>query len=99
MGSVLVVWILIEQEDPDIICGCESHIDSTYFNSELFPETHDVFRKDRNRYGGGVFIGVKRDLLAMQEESLEADCEAIWIKIIFAGKQPLFVWVILSSNK
>ena len=27
----------------------------------------------------------------MQEESMETDCEAVWIKIIFAGKQPLFV--------
>ena len=81
----------IEQEDPDIICGSETWIDNTYFNSELFPNSYDIFRKDRNRYGGGVFIGVKRDLLAMQEDSMDVDCEAIWIKIIFAGKQPLFV--------
>ncbi|XP_072028193.1 uncharacterized protein [Amphiura filiformis] len=82
---------VIEQEDPDIICGTESHIDSNYFTSEIFPDTHEIFRKDRNRFGGGVFIGVKKDLLAMQEENMDTDCEAIWVKILFAGKQPLYV--------
>ncbi len=67
----------IEQEDPDIICGTESHLDSTYFTSEVFPNTHDIFRKDRDKHGGGTFIGVKKDLLAMQEESMETDCEAV----------------------
>ena len=84
---------VITQENPDIICGNESHLDGDYFTSEVFPDTHEIFRKDRNRYGGGVFIGVKKDLLAMQEHSLDTDndCESIWIKIIFAGKQPLYI--------
>ena len=82
---------LVQQEDPDIICGTETHLDNTYFTSEVFPDTYDIHRKDRNRYGGGVFIGVRRDLLAMPEETLDTDCEAIWVKIIFAGKQPLYI--------
>ena len=82
---------LFEQEDPDIVCGTESHVDSDHFTSEIFPTTHDYFRKDRDKFGGGVFIGVKKDLLAMQDDSMNADCESIWVKIVFAGKQPLHI--------
>ncbi len=89
----------MEQEDPDIMCGCESHVDESYHTSELFPSNYNIYRKDRNvRHGGGVFIGLKKDLLGMEEDSFQTDCEAIWVtvkqsgsKIIFAGKQPLYV--------
>ena len=46
---------LFEQEDPDIVCVTESHVDSDHFTSEIFPTTHDYFRRDRNKFGGGVF--------------------------------------------
>ena len=82
---------VIEQEDPDIICGNESHIDGNYHSSEIFPNNYDIFRNDRDKYGGGVFLGVRSDMLAMEEESLRTDCESVWGKIIFAGKQPLYV--------
>ena len=75
----------LSKEDLDIVCGTESHVDSDHFTSEIFPTTHDYFRKDRNKFGGGVFIGVKKDLLAMQDDSMNADCESIWVKIVFAG--------------
>jgi hypothetical protein len=38
-----------------------------------------------------VFIGLKKDLLGMEEDSLKTDCEATWVKILFAGKQPLYI--------
>ena len=49
---------VIQQEEPDIICGNESHVDGNYHTSEIFPDNYDIFRNDRNRYGGGVFIGL-----------------------------------------
>ena len=80
----------IQQEDPDIICGNESHVDENYHTSEVFPDNY-IFRNDRNRYGGGVFLGLRKDLLGMKEDRLQTDSESIWVKIIFAGKQPLYV--------
>jgi len=44
----------------DILIGIESHLDESYLNSEIFLEiTYNTYRKDRNFYGGGVFISVK----------------------------------------
>ena len=82
---------LLEQEDPDIVCGAESHTGAEHFTSEIFRNSHDIFRKDRNKNGGGVFVGVRKDLLAVQEDGLDTECEALWIKILFAGKQPLYI--------
>ena len=51
----------------DIICGNEAHIDGNFYASEIFPDSYDVFRKDRHIHGG-VFIGLKRDLIGEEEE-------------------------------
>eukprot|EP00057_Strongylocentrotus_purpuratus_P010558 XP_011665032.1 PREDICTED: RNA-directed DNA polymerase from mobile element jockey-like [Strongylocentrotus purpuratus] len=40
---------------------------------------------------GEECIGLRKDLLGMEEDSLQTDCESIWVKIFFAGKQPLYV--------
>lgn len=68
---------VIQQEDPDIICGCETHLDGSYNMSGVFPGNYDIYRKERNSHGGGVFIGLRQDLLGMEEESLQTDCESI----------------------
>jgi len=47
---------IIEEHHPDIVCGCESHLDNTYHASEIFPDAYNVYRKDRVEGGGGVFI-------------------------------------------
>ena len=78
----------MEQEDPDIMCGCESHVDESYHTSELFPSNYNIYRKDRNvRHGGGVFIGLKKDLLGMEEDSFQTDCEAIRVTVKQSGSK------------
>ena len=50
---------LIKEHDIDIVMGCESHLDTSYFTSEVFPTNYVVYRKDRSIGGGGVFIAIK----------------------------------------
>ena len=49
-------YALIDSEQPDIILGTESHLDSSHSNSETIPGPYLALRKDRNINGGGVFI-------------------------------------------
>ena len=45
----------IENYNPDIIIGTETHLDSSSNSSELFPPNYSVIRKDRefdNSKGG-----------------------------------------------
>ena len=38
---------LVNERNPDIICGSESHLDQSFYTSEIFPDTYNVFREDR----------------------------------------------------
>ena len=50
----------------DILLGSESHLENTILNSEIFPNSYNIYRKDRNRHGGGVFILI-RDTFSTSE--------------------------------
>ena len=49
-------------------------------NSEIFPCGYQVYRKDRNIYGGGVFILVDNNIPSNQV-MLNSPCEAVWVQI------------------
>ena len=51
------LFILTETHQPDVIFGCESHIDKSYSTSETFPPAYTTYRKDR-AIGGGGFSSV-----------------------------------------
>ena len=68
---------LIEEHNPHIICGCESHLDSSYYNAEIFPPTYTVLRKDRVEGAGGVFLCVKEGLDVSEEPELDVNAEII----------------------
>ena len=50
---------LISIHNIDILIGTESHLDDSILNSEIFLPSFSVYRNDRNKHGGGVFILVK----------------------------------------
>ena len=47
------------EHQPDIILGCESHLDDSFASPEVFP---DIIRKDRSIGGGGVFLAVSNKI-------------------------------------
>jgi len=52
--------------DIDILVGTESHLDETVLSSEILPSNFCTYRKDRNCYGGGVFISVQNTISSLQ---------------------------------
>jgi Reverse transcriptase (RNA-dependent DNA polymerase)/Endonuclease-reverse transcriptase len=59
MGKVDKFQADIKTYDPDVILGNETWLDETVQDSQIFPSGYIIYRKDRNRHGGGVFIAVK----------------------------------------
>ena len=47
---------IMEEHQADIVIGCESHLDNSFSNQEIFPPQYVVMRKDRCIGGGGVFL-------------------------------------------
>ena len=59
---------MIDLHQLDVILGSESKIaDSSVPTCSIFPDSYEIYRKDRSLSGGGVFIAVKKSLIAEEE--------------------------------
>ena len=84
---------LIATHDPDVIFGTESHLNSSIASSETFLNQYAIYRKDRNIYGGGVFIAIKSSLTAMPINwTMDVDCEVLWLNLLVNSGNPLYIW-------
>ena len=70
----------LSRNDIDILLGSESHHENAILNSEIFSNSYTVYRKDRNRQGGGVFI-MTRHSFPTSEITLESPLEILWVKM------------------
>ena len=59
--------VLLDFHKPDIILGCESKLDCEVPAYSVFSPTYSVFRKDRNRNGGGVFQAIKSEIVCEEK--------------------------------
>jgi len=66
----------------DILAITETFLDSTIHDSHIVPPGYAVFRKDRDRHGGGVMIFVKACINAVRRCDLETNCELLWIELL-----------------
>ena len=53
------LWELLDHQNPDICCVCETWLNSDILNNEILPTSYKLFRKDRADGYGGILIGVK----------------------------------------
>ena len=74
----------------DIVALTESHLGDTILDAELFPPNYVVYRKDRNRKGGGVLLAVRDKILATRRDC-DANSEILWVDI-FCGKNKSFTF-------
>ena len=69
----------------DIICGTESWLKGekpgknpmkdAIKSSEIFPNNYTAYRNDRGTLGGGVFVLVHNDIIAVENPELVTNCE------------------------
>ena len=70
-------------QDFHILCFTETHLDPNVLDGHVLIEGFkNIFRRDRNSFGGGVMIYVSNCLKVRRREDLEpSDTEIIWIEI------------------
>ena len=86
----------LEFDNPDVLIGTETWLGSEVNSSELFPNTYNVFRKDRpldnkGRAYGGVLIAAKNNFICVQRQDLDSNCELLWVEIKITGAKPVLV--------
>ncbi len=62
MNKLDYVQTLLISKSIDILCITESWLHSQIFNNEFVPPSYTVYRRDRNRRGGGVLIIVSNQI-------------------------------------
>ena len=86
---------------PDLICGTESWLKgirpgkepskNAIKSSEIFPDDYIFHRNDRISCGGGVFTGVKKNLVATEQTELVTECEIEWTKVKMKNNRDLYL--------
>ena len=85
---------IIEEHKPDIILGNESWLHPGIANNEVFPDGYNIYRKDRTTDNhGGVFLAVKKDIIATHRKDLNTDCESIWTQCQIQNKRSKFLFL------
>ena len=84
--------LLLDTTKPDIIIGTETWLDPSISSSEYFPASrYTVYRRDRppNSNGqshGDVLIAIDSEFESTEINSLQTDCEIVWVKQITTGR-------------
>ena len=71
----------MEEHQADIVIGCESHLDNSFSNQEIFPPQYVVMGKDCCIGGGGVFLALKNHLSFVDEPNFHGNAEMVWVKL------------------
>ena len=74
---------------PDIVIGTESLLNPDIAIGEVFPNYQVLRRKRPNDAHGGVFIAVIDSLVASEVNSIQPDCENIWILTLWTPRDGL----------
>ncbi len=101
IGKTAEFAAAIDYIKPDIICGTESWLHGEKPNapptsdhiksSEIFPDNYNIFRNDRSRLGGGVFILVHKSLTVVEQPNLTTACEILWVKLKLQSTKDLYI--------
>ncbi|CAC5376108.1 unnamed protein product [Mytilus coruscus] len=86
---------------PDIICGTESWLkgvkpgknptQGAIKSSEVFPENFAAYRNDQGTLGGGVFVLIHNDIIAVEKPELVTKCEIEWVKVQLKDQNELTI--------
>ena len=74
----------------DIVAVTETFLDDNIIHFQLCPTHFTCYRRDRDRYGGGVLIFIKSSITAVRRTDFESCCEIIWIQLVTSDGPLLF---------
>jgi len=73
-----------------IVLGTELHLHAGIFDAEVFLSLFNVYRKDRNSFGGGVFILVEKSVLSYHL-GVNSKIEDIWVCLHLSTGPPIII--------
>ena len=65
----------------DVVSITETFLDSTVPDAQIISSGYNIFRKDRNRHGGGMLVMVRDSITVVRRYDLEVACEMLWLEL------------------
>lgn len=92
-NKVHEVQRLASQYSIHIFTVSETHLEPAFSNAEVSIEGYNLFRKDRNKYGGGVAIYIQSHIPAESVDCLSIDgsIEAVWVLVHLPHTKPILI--------
>ena len=74
----------------DILIGTESHLDNSIVDAKVFPKFYNVYKKDINKYEGGIFILIQ-NAISSSQLSINSPLEIIWTRLHLKNHEDFIV--------
>ena len=84
----------------DVMIIVESKLDDSFPTSQFLIDGYGIpFRRDRNKFGGGILIYVREDIPCklLDRHQLPDDIEGLFVELNFRKSRLLLVWDIPPS--
>ena len=86
VNKQLDLHAMIVATTPDVIVITETFLDYTIMDGKIFPQEYSVFRRDRNRHGGGILIAVLNKFPVVRLPHFEPiNAELLWLRIFMGS--------------
>ena len=83
---------ILQSNRIQILALSETHLDSSFTDAELMVYGYRIFRKDRNRNGGGVAFYVQDHIpIKVRNDLMSCKIEALWIQVYLPHLRPILV--------
>ena len=82
--------LFLDEHKPDIVVGTETWLNPQIKDSEIFPETYNIFRNDRTDGYGGVLIAIKNTIVCERIPTKE-NLEHLACKMFTSNNPPIIL--------
>lgn len=81
-NKVEEITTLCQSENIHILALTETHLDDSFDNSVVAVDGYNLYRRDRDKHGGGVALYIKDSIVVVQRNYIMCvDVEILWIQI------------------
>lgn len=91
---------LISEHELHILAISRTHLELSFEDTEVYIKGYNIYRKDRNKYGGGVAVCAQHNIpVKICKDMIKDEIEALWVQVYIPHRKPILLWLLLQTTK
>ena len=83
---------IVQSNHIHVLALSETHLDSSFVDAEVSIYNYTLFRKDRNKYEGGVALYIQNQIPAKERNDIMvSDIEALLVQVHLPYSKPILI--------